>query len=195
MDVEETISGRHVGSVLLILSVPVAAWWLIGDLSESAGDYFMLRPLTIEVGSEPMFGVLAGIAAIVGAALVLRGRSLLRLAPTLWEQALLLTVGAEVGIAFVYRVFTAGVVGANIGGGMMLLMGVPLVAFMLALAIKSPHSGAIVVTGDTGVATFAVSLGHFVLGMLSLWLSLTLLAGVVAVATVRLWRASPSPAV
>ena len=83
----------------------------------------MLRPLTLEVGSEPIFAVPAGVAAVVGAALVLRGRPL-RSAPTLWERTLLLTVGAEFGITFIYRVFTAGVVGANMGGGMMHLMGV-----------------------------------------------------------------------
>ena len=77
----------------------------------------------------------------------------------------------------------------------MLLIGIPVVAFMLTVAIVSLHGGAIMVTGDTGVVTFAVSFGHFVLGMLSLWLSLTLLAGVVAVATVWLWRASPPSSV
>lgn len=150
----------------------------------------MLRPLTLEVGSEPFFGVVAGVAAVVGATLVLRGRPL-RSDPTLWERALLLTLGAEVGITFIYRVFTAGVGGANIGGGLLLVTGVPLVASMLALAIKSLHRGAIVVTGDIGVATFALALGHFVLGMLSLWLSLVLLASVVGVATVLLWRPIP----
>ena len=114
--VHSRIAGRRVGSVLLVRSVPVAVWWLIGDLSESPGDNFVLRPLKLEAGSERLFGLLASVAAVVGTALVLRGRPL-RSAPTLWERTLLLTVGAEVGIAFIYRTFTAGVVGANIGGG------------------------------------------------------------------------------
>jgi hypothetical protein len=171
--------------------VPVVAWWLIGDLSESPGtDYFMLRPLTLKLGSERISGALASVVAVVGLALVLRARWG-RTALSVWDRALLLTLGAEVGAAFVYRVFTAGVRGANIGGGLLLLMGVPVVAFMLALAIVSLQGRDAVMAGSTAAATLGISVGHFVLGILSLWLSLMLLASAVAVAGACLWKAAP----
>ena len=103
MNVQEGSARRRLGSALLIVSVPVVAWWLIGDFSESPeADYFMLRPLAVTVGCERVFGALSFVVAVVGLALVVlagEGRGPL----SVWDRALLLTLGAEIGTAFVYR--------------------------------------------------------------------------------------------
>ena len=45
-----------------------------------------------------------------------------------------LVLVAGLNVAFTYRVLTAGVTGANIGGGLLFLLGVPLVPGLLVLA-------------------------------------------------------------
>ncbi|SDM48998.1 hypothetical protein [Allokutzneria albata] len=116
--------------VRLLISGGFAAWWLVGDLSAATPpgtrlDY-LVQPLPI-VSLSPAIDVLIG-----SVALALASATLLVTATTparsLWLGQFLgaLALGGLVG--FFCRLLTAGGIGANIGGGLVLLFGLPLLA-------------------------------------------------------------------
>lgn len=114
-------------------SLPAAALtsaWLVGDLS-SRGDAadldYALRPFAVSQGVHVAAGV-AGLAVLVLAVVVVRGVPSVR--PVL---ACLLTAGLLLGGA--YRVMTAGVVDANIGAGLAVFLGGPLLLALLVAAV------------------------------------------------------------
>lgn len=174
---------------MLFGSVPMAAWWLIGDQSEGGrgADYYTLKPLDIGFGDERVLGVIAVVAALVGVALVLRSRRTVRAMPTAWERAVLAVVAAEVVSMFIYRVMTAGTIGANIGAGMMLLFVVPIVAFVLGWALERVGSVVVVRGRTTSMASFVVGVTviHFVVGIAVPWASPAFLAAVVLFVAVK----------
>lgn len=97
----------------------VSAWWLIGDLSEPgdpASHDHLLRPLAISPGAERVLGATAT-ALLVVAVVVARGSSREERRAT-WPL-----VAAAAFVALAGRVMTAGVGGANIGGGMLMMVG------------------------------------------------------------------------
>ena len=108
----------------LFVSVPAlaiaTAWW-IGDLSETLVDPdFMFRPMDLSPGTSRAVGLVATaicIAGLVAAVQLTRsdggGR---RLVAVLLP---LLALAAYLGLG--YRITTAGVTGANIGGGLFML--------------------------------------------------------------------------
>ncbi|MCP3804442.1 hypothetical protein NLX83_34760 [Allokutzneria sp. A3M-2-11 16] len=116
--------------VRLLASGALAAWWLVGDLSPEMPpgtrlDY-LVRPVPI-VSMSPAIDVLLG-----SLALALASATLLVTATTAarsrWLGQFLgaLALGGLVG--FFCRILTAGGIGANIGGGLVLLLGLPLLA-------------------------------------------------------------------
>lgn len=188
--------GPRLGAGLLFGSAPMAAWWLIGDQSEGGrgADYYTLRPLEISFGDEQVFGVIAVVASVVGVALLLRSRHTLRARPTSWERAVLAVVVAEVVSMFIYRVMTAGTIGANIGAGMMLLFVVPIAAFVLAWALERAGSVVVVHGRTLSVASFVVSVTviHFVVGIAVPWASPVFLAAVVFLVALKVVAADES---
>jgi len=54
-----------------------------------------------------------------------------------WWLVVVLVTMAGVGLAAIERMVTAGVVGANIGGGLALFVGVPVVALALIAALTT----------------------------------------------------------
>jgi len=132
-----------VASVLLVLASPVATWWLVGpnpgdeigsDPTLRPDDYdYLFHPPAIDANVERAGGrAAAAIALLAVAALVVEARRG-HIDRRWWPPILAMTlVGAIIGLAG--RVMTAAVVGANIGGGFMLLFGTPVV---LALVIGS----------------------------------------------------------
>lgn len=117
----------------LVLAVPVATWWLVGDLSTvqvSAGRDYAFRPWPI----GPTVARAAGTGSLVVGSVtvaVLGWATLRRVLDIRW-WAVLLPLGAAGFIAGAgWRVMTAGGIGANIGAGMVVLFGGPAVLVLL----------------------------------------------------------------
>ena len=175
------------GTIVVVASTPLAAWWLIGDQGEGRyADYYMVRPPRLDAATQIAIGVASLVVALVGLGLVLaaepmRGRRLSR-----WQATLGLILLAEIIIAWCYRVFTAATIGANIGGGMALVMGFALVGFVLLAAwerIRGPRGWS---PRWWGVAIMVF--GTFLLSGVSLWLPLVLVGVAVVGASTKLCR-------
>lgn len=137
-------------AVDLVIAVPVAAWWLIGDQSSvpaGADPDYMVRPLGIAPGAERAAGLGSLLLAVV-AMPVLAWATRRRLLDWRWWIVLVQLLAAGFTIAAGWRVMTAGVIGANIGGGLMFIFGGPVVAALLGGALAS--SVALVKRGRAG---------------------------------------------
>jgi len=121
----------------LLLAVPVMTWWLVGDLStvppSSDPDYF-IRPFRLSPALDWGLGWGSVLVAIV-AALLLTWASLRHGLDSRWWSVLgpLLLIGVLVGVG--WRVFTAGVIGANIGAGLFTFFAGPVIVVLLAWAV------------------------------------------------------------
>ena len=133
----------RVASVLLVLAAPVATWWLVGpnpgdeigsDPTLRPDDYdYLFHPPAIDAPVERVGGRAAVVMVLLAGALLAAEARRGRIDRRWWPPIVAMTlVGAIIGLAG--RVMTAAVVGANIGGGFMLLFGTPVV---LALVIGS----------------------------------------------------------
>ena len=127
--------------VVLVAATPIAVWWLVGDLSTTAvpdPDY-MIHPIPMGAAVERLLGssavLLVGVSGAVLLGATWRGRL-----PARWWGVLvpLLAAGAFCGAG--WRVLTAGVVGANIGGGLVLLGGGPIVLTLIGVAVVVARS-------------------------------------------------------
>jgi len=125
--------------IAAVAAMPLAAWWLIGDQSETSLrprdqlDYIWQAPdvsqtITSIVGAVALATVAIGVVGYVVAAKrrLIDTRWLLVLAASLIAGALLAAIG---------RILTAGSVGANIGGGIALLFGLPIVGLLIGYAL------------------------------------------------------------
>jgi hypothetical protein len=121
-----------------ILATPVAAWWLIGDQSESRvprrnRDYFARAPnvaswIVATAGAVALLVLVAAAGVLVQA---VRHRRIARG----WMGVVGLLSFAGVLVAFFGRIATAGVDGANIGAGLSLIVGGPVLIVVVAPAI------------------------------------------------------------
>src|SRR5262245_42628019 len=127
-------------AVLAIASFPFAVWWLIGDVAtvpvSDDADY-MFRPPQVDPAVGRTVGVVAVVVFLVGISVVafaMIQRSLHRH----WSAVIgpLLLAGFVVGAG--ERVVTAGVIGADIGGGFVLLVGGPIVVATLVWSVAYP---------------------------------------------------------
>lgn len=107
-------------------AVLVATVTAIGDLSEPSGTDYAMEPWrfgrTITV-TAVIASAIAGAWSVLALLLVRRMRT------RLWRQAVVVFTGTAVIAGYCYRVMTAAVIGANIGAGMVILFGLPLIAF------------------------------------------------------------------
>lgn len=122
----------------VFVSVPAlaiaTAWW-IGDLSSTLDDPdYMLRPIDLSSETSWAVGFVATAACLVGAAaavLLTRsgccGRRLVAVLVPWWVLAVYLGLG--------YRIVTAGVIGANIGGGLFVLTSFVVVPFAIGSSV------------------------------------------------------------
>jgi hypothetical protein len=126
-----------VSALILVLAVPVAAWWLVGDQSTvplSMRPDYAFRPWRIGPVAVRAAGI-GSLAAGGAAAAVLIGVTLRRRLDVRWWAVLvpLLAAGFIAGAG--WRVMTAGVIGANIGAGLVVLVGGPVVLGLLIWAL------------------------------------------------------------
>ena len=118
---------RHViAATLVVTACPFATWFLIGDLTENVADPdYMFHPSALTGTQSVAIGVTAIALATIGIAVVLSAarRGVVDVTD-LAAAGPLLATGAFVGAS--ERAMTAGVIGANIGGGL-LILGSPVV--------------------------------------------------------------------
>jgi hypothetical protein len=129
------IAVRGVG---VFVATFVASWWLIGDLTEPGVrrynlDY-VIRPPDLPGGAVAAAGV---VSLVLGLTIVVwllvaraRGRSRREL-PVVMSLMVAGFVLAGIG-----RMATTGSVGANIGGGVALMLGGPIVVILLVYALR-----------------------------------------------------------
>jgi hypothetical protein len=122
--------------IVLVLAVTMATWYLVGDQSTTSPAHadYVIRPVRMSRRLERIIGI-GGLLLTVLAAAVLTWASVRHTFDLRWWLVIgpATAAGALVGIA--WRVFTAGVIGANIGAGCLLMFGGPLLTFLLACAI------------------------------------------------------------
>jgi hypothetical protein len=126
----------------LLVSVPVVAWWLPGDLTSEKSKALaadgevldhMVDPLPLGSTAELVIGIVAGLVLIAAAVVLIRATMARQIDPRWWiVLGPLCAAGAVVG--FGWRMITAGGIGANVGGGLTLLFGLPIVAVLLIVA-------------------------------------------------------------
>jgi hypothetical protein len=119
-----------VAAAVAVSACPLTVWWLTGDLStvplgESA-DY-AIRPPHIDPAVERGIGV-AALTVMVAALVFLGYATAKRAMRGRWWVVVgpLLLAGLVTGLG--WRIVTAGVIGANIGAGLVVLFGCPVVA-------------------------------------------------------------------
>ncbi|WP_405871841.1 hypothetical protein [Streptomyces sp. NBC_00005] len=136
----ETHTGTLLGAAgtALVAAVPVAAWGLMGQqdaegLSASELDH-AFQPWAVADGTAAAIGATALLVAAVGVTLLARA-TLRGALDRRWWQVLgpLTLAGLVVGVG--WRIMTAGVVGANIGAGLTLMFGGPVVAGLVLWAL------------------------------------------------------------
>jgi hypothetical protein len=113
----------------LISATPVVAWWVVGDLSEDVdpqnADY-MVRPPPLSPAGQHAIGIVASVVVAAALGVLVTASVRRRIEPRWWGFALpLVALGICAGVS--YRIVTAAVIGANIGGGMV-VMTAPIVA-------------------------------------------------------------------
>jgi hypothetical protein len=123
----------------LVLAMAIATWWLVGDLSTvplSASPDYAIRPWRI----SPAAARAAGIGSLVVAAVtmaVLGWATLRRVLEVRWWVVLVALLAAGFIAGAGWRVMTAGVIGANIGAGFVILLGGPIFVALVVWALAN----------------------------------------------------------
>ena len=124
-----------------LVALPIATWWVVGDQSYKLGaqeryadlDY-AFKPLALSAATERAVGVAALVVVVASVVLLIvharRGEWDHR-----WVRPLGAAAAAGVIVGCGWRVMTAGVIGANIGAGLAVLLGGPLVVALLVVAV------------------------------------------------------------
>ncbi|MEU4775224.1 hypothetical protein [Micromonospora sp. NPDC023644] len=132
----------RITALTLVLCAPVAAWWLIGDLTgdearqlaaEGVELDYAVRPVSLGTAGDRVVGVLACVGVVLALAWLLRATARRRL-DARWWWVLVPLVGAGVLLGLAWRVLTAGGIGANIGAGLVVIAGGPTLAVLLTVA-------------------------------------------------------------
>lgn len=116
-----------------IASLAPAVWWIVGlipsDVAAENADY-LVRPLRLPSFVEPAVGLLSVLLAGFVAREVRRGARGGEFRSEWWQVAAALGALTAYG-GLTYRVVTAPVIGANIGGGFLILFALPFSVGML----------------------------------------------------------------
>jgi hypothetical protein len=124
-------------AIVLVVATPIAAWWLVGSIPPEVDDLTGQRLPAWEYtysyqapDIDPRLAALAGRLAVV-VALVAAGPAAVLIAARgarkRWMMVLLAVVVAGIIAGWGERTLTAPTIGANIGAGMVLTFGVPLI--------------------------------------------------------------------
>ncbi|MCZ7419505.1 hypothetical protein O7605_08225 [Verrucosispora sp. WMMA2121] len=129
-------------AVALLLSTPVVTAWLVGDLTGEAArriaaegeslDY-AVEPVSLGPTGDRVLVVVASALLLVSLALLIRATVTHKLDPR-WWSALVPVIVAGVLIGLGWRIMTAGAIGANIGAGLVVLGGGPVLLVLLGVA-------------------------------------------------------------
>ena len=127
----------RIAAVAMSAAAPLATWMLVGDLSsdgftEDELDYIWRAP-SVPWLLEAVIGAVA-LAVFVVSAVAVFHAVLDGELPRNWLPTVVLPAVAGVLLGFGARAVTAGVIGANIGGGLFMLLGLPFVAVLLIAA-------------------------------------------------------------
>jgi hypothetical protein len=126
--------GRFETCVASLCAFP-AAWWLIGDLSESGGSLeYNFGRLEIDPRLELGLGAPALMIGLAALTFLVSGHSR-REVSTAWLFGSLMLVAVIAAAAGCGRVLTAGTGGANLGGGIVVLFGGPILLVLFVLAV------------------------------------------------------------
>jgi hypothetical protein len=120
---------------LVVLATPVFVYWWVGDLSSappSNADY-VIRPPNWSAATVRRAGLGSLLVVLVTTGLLIFAMWK-RLLDWKWLVVLAQLSVASSTVAVGYRVATAGVVGANIGFGFFVMLGVPLCLGLVARA-------------------------------------------------------------
>lgn len=120
------------GCVLLIVT-PVVSWWIVGDSPERVENpSYILRPQSLSTSTERTLGI-GALVLWVGALVVLIASR--RLIDVRKGAGFACFVVSAAIVGGGYRVLTWGASGANLGGGLVVLFGVPLVVVLVTLGV------------------------------------------------------------
>ncbi|MDG4860022.1 hypothetical protein P8605_17990 [Streptomyces sp. T-3] len=121
--------------VLLVGAFPITVWWLVGQQTLDVPDPdYAQRPWAMSTAAEAAIGGTALLVLVVTALLFAGWTSAGRTGPSWWYVLVpLLAAGLIAGVG--QRVVTAEVIGANIGAGMVLLVGVPVAVLLVGFAL------------------------------------------------------------
>lgn len=122
----------HCAAIGLAVAAPSASWSWVGDRSIAGDDLdYLWTPPALTQSQESAIFAASTLLVAVALAVLLAGQAMRLLRPPLLAGCAVVTAfGLLLGAG--YRVVTAGVIGANIGGGLVLLAAIP--ATLLALA-------------------------------------------------------------
>ena len=139
------MTGRRLGAAAtaLLLATPVAVWSGVGDLDEKGADDRdrMFEPFDLPSVVESVAGVVA-VLTVVAAGVVLGLGWYRREVPQWAVQSITMVCAAGAIVGGGWRLLTATSVGANIGGGLMLVLGYPLAALLvMAAAMNADEPG------------------------------------------------------
>ena len=126
---------NHRAAVALVLATPVAAWFLVGDLSATQFDDldYLWRAPALPAAVELVLGVLAALIAVASATVlsVAFHRGQVR---RQWSATVVPLCAAGALLGYAGRVVSAGGIGANIGGALMIFFAGPLIVALVAAA-------------------------------------------------------------
>ena len=129
----EPTTRRRIAATVLVLAVPFAVAFLIGDLSTTdvADPDYVIRPPDVPDAVGWAFGVTSLVLVVASTAWLVQAWRREPPQPGFLSVLVpLLLLGVIVGA--VWRVFTAAVIGANIGAGILMLFGWPIVVALVA---------------------------------------------------------------
>jgi len=123
-------------AVGMVMAVPVVSWWLVGDQSSvPAGAHpdFTFQGFEVGPSVERAAGIGSTVLAVV-TMVVLAWAMYRRQIDWRWWGVLVLVMAAGFIVGSGWRVMTAGGIGANIGAGLVVFFGGPIVVALLICA-------------------------------------------------------------
>jgi hypothetical protein len=118
-------------AIVLLVGSAAVAWWAVGDVSEPDG-YMQIMPAVSLTSTQTTVAGLAGLGGVAAAGWWLLGLRRRGVLPAAGRKLAVTAVAAGVATACAGRVLTAMTAGANIGGGLLMLVA-PFVGIAVAV--------------------------------------------------------------